>query len=59
MSAKKHNKDGLIPCRFCESSDLKINYVTDHGEKIPWWVTCNTCGAEGPVGVDCIEKWNK
>ena len=43
----------LLPCPFCGSANTMLVETPR-----PWWVTCNDCGADGPTGDDCIERWN-
>lgn len=45
----------LKPCPFCGSTDVENDHTG------PWWVTCQTCGCDGPTApteAESAEAWN-
>lgn len=48
----------MKPCPFCGGKELDV-FSTAYSE---WYVVCNNCGTEGPVGhteEKGIELWDK
>lgn len=48
--------DGLKPCPFCGSSDVKSCPEDEREDGKPWpvyYVHCNRCGTDGPVVQVC------
>jgi Lar family restriction alleviation protein len=53
----------IIPCPFCaDGGHVETIKPTNSYQSESWYVACDSCGANGPIGdhspEDAIKKWN-
>ena len=51
---KEHIGEHGMTCVFCESDELRLC-----GRQAETYISCATCGADGPIGVGIIDAVNR